>query len=189
LAVSISTELRATSRGGQLILRHPRWADFESWAQLRDNNREHLSPWEPRWGEAHLTRRSFRQRLSVLKKLANNGEAYAFHIFKNPGEHFIGACNVMQIQRSVSQSAQIGYWLGESFSGQGHGRAAVGRVCEFCFRDLGLHRLEAAVRPDNEPSIALLEAIGFQAEGRARGYLKIDGIWHDHIIYARLSSD
>jgi len=164
LGADIHTSLTANSRGGHLILRHPKWADYES-------------------------RRNYKHRLSVLKKQTTNGDGFFFHVFRNPGERLIGAVNVMNIQRSASQSAQLGYWLGEGFSGQGHGRAAVKRVCHFCFRDLGLHRLEAAVRPDNERSIALLEALGFRPEGRARGYLKIDGQWRDHIIYAQLSSD
>ena len=189
MGANLSKELTANSRGGALLLRQPRWADYEPWARLRQKSREYLAPWEPKWAEDHLSRRAYRVRLSLLKKMAQKGEGYSFHIFRNPGEHFIGACNIMRVQRSVAQSAQLGYWLGEGFSGQGHGRAAVGRICDFCFRDLGLHRIEAAVRPDNERSIALLDRLGFIAEGRARGYLKIDGIWHDHIIYARLSSD
>ena len=189
MGANIHTVLETNSRGGQLLLRHPKWADYEAWSSLRENSREHLSPWEPSWNPDHLLRRNYKHRLSVLKKQVGNGDGVFFHIFRKPGDHFIGAVNVMNIQRNAAQSAQLGYWLGEGFSGQGHGRAAVKRVCEFCFADLGLHRLEAAVRPDNDRSIALLDAIGFRAEGTARGYLKIDGQWRDHIIYAQLSSD
>jgi len=189
VAADIHTTLQTNSRGGALFLRHPRWADYEDWASLRENSREHLSPWEPSWNPDHLLRRNYKHRLSVLKKQVNNQESFFFHVFRMPSEHLIGAVNVTRIQRSVAQSAQLGYWLGEGFSGRGHGRAAVGRVCEFCFRDLGLHRLEAAVQPDNAPSIALLGALDFKPEGTARGYLKIDGEWRDHVIYAKLSSD
>ena len=189
MGVKTSIELTSVSKGGQLLLRQPRWADYEAWASLRQNSREHLAPWEAKWSEDHLSRRGYRQRLSVLKKLAASESAFSFHIFKNPGERLIGACNLTHITRSVSQNAKIGYWLGEGFAGHGHGRVAVTRLCSFAFDTLGLHRLEAAVRPDNERSIALLEALDFQSEGLARGYLKIDGQWHDHIIYAKLSSD
>ena len=96
---------------------------------------------------------------------------------------------VIDVRRHVAQSAQIGYWLGEEHSGKGFARAAVRATTKFCFENLGLHRVEAAVQPDNERSIRLLEAIGFQHEGRARGALKINGVWQDHEIYALLSSD
>ena len=189
MKADINTHLSVNSRGGALTLRHPRWADYEDWSHLRDNSREHLSPWEPSWNPDHLLRRNYKHRLSVLKKQVSSGEGVFFHIFRSPGDHLIGAVNVMRMQRSVAQSAQLGYWLGKNFSGQGHGRAAVGRVCEYCYNDLGLHRLEAAVRPENERSISLLKALHFREEGVARGYLKIDGQWRDHLMYARLSSD
>ncbi len=189
MAADIHTVLQTNSRGGALLMRHPRWADYEDWAALRENSREHLSPWEPSWNPDHLLRRNYKHRLSVLKRQVSRGDSFYFHLFRLPGERLIGAVNVTRIQRSVAQSGQLGYWMGEGFSGQGHGRAAVGRVCEFCFQDLGLHRIEAAVQPENAPSMALLSALGFRAEGTARGYLKINGQWRDHIIYAKLSSD
>jgi ribosomal-protein-alanine N-acetyltransferase len=54
---------------------------------------------------------------------------------------------------------------------------------------LRLHRLEAACIPDNVASVRLLEKTGFRREGYARGYLCINGIWQDHLLYARLKDD
>jgi ribosomal-protein-alanine N-acetyltransferase len=62
-------------------------------------------------------------------------------------------------------------------------------VVRFCFDDLGLHRVEAACQPDNDPSRALLLSVGFQEEGRARAFLKINGGWRDHILFAMLEGD
>jgi ribosomal-protein-alanine N-acetyltransferase len=62
-------------------------------------------------------------------------------------------------------------------------------VLKFAFGELGLHRVEAGVRPENTASIKLLENLGFKREGTARGMIKIDGKWEDHFVYARLSSD
>jgi ribosomal-protein-alanine N-acetyltransferase len=117
------------------------------------------------------------------------GEGYPFHIFRASDNRLIGACNIMQVRRTVAQSAQLGYWVGERYARQGFARAAVRASVQFCFDELGLHRIEAAVRPENVPSISLLEAVGFTYEGVAREYLKIDGAWRDHAIYARLVSD
>ena len=52
-----------------------------------------------------------------------------------------------------------------------------------------LHRLEAACIPDNTASVRLLEKTGFRREGYARDYLCINGIWQDHLLYARLKDD
>ena len=43
--------------------------------------------------------------------------------------------------------------------------------------------------PGNDASIRLLENTGFQREGFARQYLCINGIWQDHILFARLRDD
>lgn len=186
---NINSELRERTSRGNVILRHPKWADYEDWVELRRTNEEHLSPWEPLWNPNHLTRPSYRARLSRFKKMVNNEKGYPFHVFRETDSKIIGACNITHIERGISQSAKLGYWVGEQYSRQGYARASVRAACRFCFDELGLHRIEAAVRPDNTPSVLLLEAQEFAREGIARDYLKINGQWHDHIIYSRLSSD
>jgi [ribosomal protein S5]-alanine N-acetyltransferase len=59
-------------------------------------------------------------------------------------------------------------------------------VIPFAFTTLRLHRLEAACIPTNAASIRLLEKTGFVREGYAREYLCINGIWQDHLLFARL---
>jgi ribosomal-protein-alanine N-acetyltransferase len=59
----------------------------------------------------------------------------------------------------------------------------------FVFSTLGLHRIEAACLPTNEPSKSLLAKVGFREEGLARGYLQINGQWRDHALFALLADD
>lgn len=183
----VHTVLNAKAAGGAIRLVHPRWADFDAWATLRRENADYLKPWEPTVSDLGLNRVAYRGRLSRLKKLVQQDRAYPFHIFR--GENLVGACNITHIERSTSQSAKLGYWIGESFAGRGFARASVQAASDFCFTTLGLHRLEAAVQSDNAASIKVLKASGFTYEGQARGYLKINGVWRDHDIYARLSGD
>lgn len=175
--------------GGRVELRQPRWADFEDWATLRRNSRDFLKPWEPDWSEAHLTRNSYKVRLASYHRMIEQGTGYPFHIFAGAGLRLVGACNITQVQQAPAQSAKLGYWVGEEHARQGFARAAVRAAIKFCFEDLGLHRVEAAVQGNNTPSINLLNAVGFQHEGTARAFLKINGRWRDHDIYSRLSSD
>ena len=72
---------------------------------------------------------------------------------------------------------------------KGYMTAAVRAVIPFVFDSLELHRLEAACLPANVASIKLLERTGFTREGIARRYLKINGVWQDHLLYALLESD
>lgn len=186
---TIHTVLKAHAVGGPLTLRHPRWADFETWSMLRRDNKEWLSPWEPGWTDAALSRVTYRTQLSRFKKLVQNGQAYPFHLYYGAQETLIGACNITHVERGSSQSARLGYWVGQRFTKQGFARAAVSAVTQFGFETLGLHRLEAAVQPSNAASITVLESQNFTKEGIARGYLKTDKQWRDHVIFAKLSSD
>jgi len=79
--------------------------------------------------------------------------------------------------------------MGQRHAGKGHMTEAVRGALRFAFSELALHRVEAACLPNNEPSRRLLEHVGFKHEGLARAYLKINGVWADHLLYAALSSD
>ncbi len=79
--------------------------------------------------------------------------------------------------------------MGEPFAGQGFMARAVRAATGFAFATLRLHRIEAACLPHNERSIQLLTRTNFQSEGLARSYLRINGIWQDHLLFALLESD
>lgn len=181
------TVLNAQATGGAISLVHPRWADFDAWAALRRENTEYLRPWEPDVSTHGLNRPAYRGRLARLKKLVQQDRAYPFHIFR--GDALVGACNITHIDRGTAQSAKLGYWIGEKYTGRSFARASVGAATLFCFNGLGLHRVEAAVQSDNTASIKVLQSQNFVFEGTARGMLKINGEWRDHDIYAKLSSD
>ena len=101
----------------------------------------------------------------------------------------VGGLTLANVRRGVAQAGSIGYWIGAPFARQGYMTAAMRALVPFCFGTLHLHRLEAACIPTNEASIRLLEKTGFQREGYARAYLCINGIWQDHLLYARLKED
>ena len=63
--------------------------------------------------------------------------------------------------------------------------AAVAMALDHAFREAGLHRLEATVRPENAASRRVLERSGFREEGLLRRYLHVDGDWRDHLLVAR----
>ncbi|MGB6229205.1 MAG: GNAT family protein [Litorimonas sp.] len=187
LRVSTSTEIALPGHGGSMRLRHPRWADYEQWSDIRRADADYLRPWEPDWLDGHLSRASYRLRLSRFKKLVSGDRAYPFHILR--GDTLIGAVNLTHVERGAAQSAKLGYWVAQAQSGRGHARAAVRALTTFAFDQLALHRVEAAVQTDNAPSIRVLERNGYIREGVARGLLRIDGEWADHAIYAKLRGD
>jgi ribosomal-protein-alanine N-acetyltransferase len=175
--------------GNGIMLRTPSIADFEEWAVLRARSRNFLTPWEPKWPADDLTRGAFRRRLRRYQSEIRDDHAYPFFIFQADEGTLLGGVTVSNIARGMTQSATIGYWMGEEHAGRGHMEEALKALVPFAFRTLNLHRLEAACLPNNARSIRLLEKLGFQREGLARGLVCINGQWRDHIVFALLNGD
>jgi [ribosomal protein S5]-alanine N-acetyltransferase len=100
-----------------------------------------------------------------------------------------GVYNVSQIFRGPFRSAYLGYYALEPHAGQGYMREGMLLLLRYAFGELGLHRLQANVQPENHRSIALIRSTGFTEEGYARRYLKINGRWRDHLMFAVLAED
>ena len=176
-------------RGDGLYLRPAVAADYAAWAQLREQSRAFLTPWEPSWPPDDLTRAAFRRRLRRQTEDMTRDESFAFLIFDSTADELLGGLTLGGVRRGVAQAATLGYWMGAPHAGKGRMTRAVAAVARFGFDSLRLHRIEAACIPDNAPSIALLERNGFQREGFARAYLKIDDAWRDHILLALLEGE
>jgi [ribosomal protein S5]-alanine N-acetyltransferase len=175
--------------GAGVTLRPPHSGDFAEWAALRETSRAFLTPWEPTWPADDLTRGAFRRRLKRYAEDQRGDLAYAFLIFRSDDNAMVGGLTLANIRRGVAQAGSIGYWIGAPFVRKGYMTAAVRALIPYGFTTLRLHRLEAACIPDNTASIRLLERTAFKREGYARGYLCINGIWQDHLLYARLKDD
>ncbi len=175
--------------GKKTRLRPPLAADFQAWASLRDASRAFLTPWEPTWPHDDLTRPAFRRRLRRYARDARDDRAYPFFIWENASGELAGGLTLSNVRRGVAQTCSLGYWAGERFAGRGLIADAVRAVLPFCFGTLGLHRVEAACLESNLPSRRVLTAAGFLHEGIARRYLRIDGQWRDHMLFAVLDED
>jgi ribosomal-protein-alanine N-acetyltransferase len=182
-------ETLPTIEGQGVTLRLPQMAEFEEWAALRTASRDFLTPWEPSWPADDLTRAAFRRRLKRYAEDWRTDQSYAFFIFRKQDNLLLGGLTLANVRRGVAQAGSIGYWLGMRFARNGYMTAAVKGVLPFCFETLRLHRVEAACIPTNTASIRLLERCGFLREGYARQYLCINGVWQDHLLFARLRDD
>lgn len=176
-------------RGEGLYLRPLEPPDYEPWSKLREGSRSFLSPWEPTWPPDDLTRAAFRRRLRRHAEEIERDESYPFLIFDEANDGLLGGLTLGQVRRGVAQAATLGYWMGAPHAGRGHMSRAVRAAVGFGFAALRLHRIEAACLPHNIASVRLLERIGFRHEGYARAYLRINGQWQDHVLFALLESD
>jgi ribosomal-protein-alanine N-acetyltransferase len=163
--------------------------DYGAWAELRAMSRAHLTIWEPQWSRDELTRSAFRRRLRQYQRELREDQGYAFFILRASDATLIGGLSISNVRRGVAQAASIGYWIGAPHAGNGYMTDALRAVLPFTFATLALNRLEAACQPNNGPSRRVLEKVGFRREGLARRYLKINGAWQDHDLYALLHDD
>jgi ribosomal-protein-alanine N-acetyltransferase len=173
--------------GAGVRLRPHRPGDFAEWAALRTRSREFLQPWEPTWPRDDLTRGAYKRRLSAYAHDLERGLAYPFLVFRHEDGAMVGGITLSNVRRGVAQMGSLGYWVGQPYTRRGYTVAAVNAVTEFAFRRLGLHRVEAACIPTNEPSKGVLLKAGFKHEGLARAYLRINGIWRDHLLFGMIS--
>jgi [ribosomal protein S5]-alanine N-acetyltransferase len=174
--------------GKGVFLRQPQMSDHPEWAALREKSRSFLEPWEPIWPVDDLTRAAFRRRLKRYAEDQRSDQAYSFLVFRADNV-LVGGITLSNVRRGVAQASSIGYWMGAPYARQGLMSRALHALIPFSFINLRLHRLEAACITTNAASIRLLEKSGFQREGYARQYLCINGIWQDHLLYARLRDD
>ena len=134
---------------------------MSNWARLRGESREFLTKWEPVWAEDELTRGAFRRRIKRYQKETRLDSAYVFFVFRASDDTLMGGCTLSNVRRGVTQCCALGYWIGARFARQGYMSDAVRALIPFVFGTLGLHRIEAACLPENEPSRNLLAKAGF----------------------------
>ena len=170
---------------------HPlRRGDAAEWSRLRLANEAWLSPWEPTaampWRDRH-TPAAYRAMRRVVARRARLGTSLPFAV--RVEGRLAGQVTVDNIVRGALRSGYLGYWIDRSVAGRGMASLAVALVCDHAFTQVGLHRLQADIRPENLPSQRLVERLGFRQEGLLRRYLDIDGDWRDHLAYALLAED
>jgi ribosomal-protein-alanine N-acetyltransferase len=130
----------------------------------------------------------YRRRLRAYAKDIRDDASYPYFIFDAESDALMGGITLSNVRRGSAQTASLGYWMGAPYAGRGHMRAAVETLMPVAFGLLRLHRIEAATMLSNIASIRVLESSGFTREGVARAYLKINGRWEDHLLYARVAT-
>jgi ribosomal-protein-alanine N-acetyltransferase len=167
-----------------------RRSDAAEWSRLRLANEAWLNRWEPShalpWRTRH-TPASYRAMRRAVVRRARLGTSLPLAI--RVEGRLAGQVTIDNIVRGALRSGYLGYWIDQSVAGRGMASLAVALVCDHAFSAVGLHRVQADIRPENGPSRGLVERLGFQEEGLLRRYLDIDGDWRDHLAYALLAED
>lgn len=152
----------------------------ERWLAAAARSKELHHPWV----SPASTIWQFNQRL-IKYRSANNISLLAI----DQNNALVACINLNEIVRGAFQSAYIGYFVFEPFSGKGLMKKAMKLVIDYAFNSLELHRIEANIQPTNDASLNLIKSLGFRHEGFSPRYLKIEKEWKDHERFALTIED
>ena len=149
-------------------------------------NKAHLGPWEPQRGAEFVTLAWWRRQTAANEREFQDGRGARLLIMHNQDSTgaVIGVANLSNIVRGAFHAAHVGYSIDAEYEGQGFMREALEGLIAYAFDELGLHRIMANYQPQNLRSEGLLQRLGFEREGYAKSYLRIDGEWCDHVLTA-----
>ena len=184
-------ELRAEA----VVLRPLTRRDEVVWDALRVTNRDWTQEWDATTpAESTAQALPFRGWLRQMSRLAKAGGVLPWGLAFDPGwpssprpvewTRLAGQVTVSNIVEGSARSASIGYWIDRHYAGRGMVPTAVALACDYLWQVMRLHRIEICVRPENAPSLRVVEKLGFREEGLRPGFLHINGAWRDHRVFA-----
>jgi [ribosomal protein S5]-alanine N-acetyltransferase len=175
----------AVLTAGPVELRPPRLRDARPWSEIRLRNEEWLRRWEPTaphtWDERNGVS-SWPALHSALRSAGRHGTMLPFMI--SYGGRLVGQMNVSNVVHGALRSCTVGYWVDGAIAGRNVTPTALALVIDHCFSVAGLHRVEVDIRPENGPSLRVVEKLGLRREGYYERFLDIDGGWRDHVAFA-----
>jgi ribosomal-protein-alanine N-acetyltransferase len=179
---------------GRVGLRPLRVRDATVWSDVRVRNEQWLSPWEGRpesqqpasWADRHSPV-VFAAMLRNVRKESRAGRTLPLAITYDG--RLAGQVTASNVVRGAFDSASVGYWVDAEVAGRGVLPTALAMLVDHLFLSVGLHRVEANIRPENTASRRVVEKLGFREEALHLRYLFIDGGWRDHLSYAVTRED
>jgi len=174
----------------ELSIRFPQPGDEADLVAFHTRNRVFFTPSGSVHPETHLNAESWTGFIRKSTEELERGLAVRFLVYHQVvGTVLIGKINYTQIFRGPFHACYLGYALDESFRGRGLMTRALRLTNDFMFRRMNIHRIMANYLPENTASARILEKLGFVKEGIAKDYLRINGVWRDHVLTSLTNPD
>ncbi|MHC4938994.1 MAG: GNAT family N-acetyltransferase [Planctomycetota bacterium] len=167
-------------QGKRVHLRYPTADDKQAWCDLIVQSEPLRGHWVP--GPQRDGGTDAPDWLRRILEANAEGRNVKLLVVRNEDGGLLGMLNFNEIVRGSFQNAYLGYWIAEPRKGYMSEAMLIGM--RWAFEELGLHRLEANIQPENEASIELVKSLGFRREGYSPRYLHIGGEWRDHERWA-----
>ena len=179
-------------RTPRMILRPLCAEDRAEFARVYQVSRSMFEPWVPATFLDQPLDQLFDQQLDRCIEGARAGTQCRL-VGALDDNRIAGFFNLSEIVRGVFQNAYASWSVSADAVGVGLGAEGAQALLDIAFlpqsQGLGLHRVQANIIPGNHASIRIVEKTGFRYEGLAKRYLKINGQWQDHAMYAKLADE
>lgn len=166
----------------EVVLRPLRLRDARAWRRLRADNAAWLAPWEATSPDPDTPLRGFASMVRQGHRSAREGTALPLAI--EVDRRLVGVVSLSGVVWGSMRGGSIGYWVDRAVAGRGIVPTGVALITDHCFFEMGLHRVEINIRPENTASLRVVAKLGFRDEGLRRSFLHIDGDWRDHRTFA-----
>ena len=166
---------------GEIKLRVAKMRDSKQLEKLILGNRPWLRPWEATNPEAP---NSFDVRASLRGLLRQLDDQSGMPFVIEVQGQLQGQLNVANVMYGSVSSAVLGYWISPEVAGKSVMPTSVALVTDYLMDQVGLHRVEINVRPENTASLRVIQKLGFRYEGLKQRYIHINGDWRDHYVFA-----
>lgn len=163
--------------------------DERQWNEVRWRNGEWLAPWES-GDPTHGPGLSYHAWIAGQRRSEQAGSGVVFAIEYQ--RRIVGQISIGAICYGAMRSGVVGYWVDRSYIGRGFAPTAVAVLADWALTDPTgpkLHRLEIAILPENERSLAVARKVGARYEGVRPRYMYVNGAWRDHETFALLAED
>lgn len=121
--------------------------------------------------------------LSGIIERAHDENRSEYYLAVESGAEIVG---FVRLGLAGVRAAKLGYAVKADSWGRGYATEAASIAVDFGFRQLGLHRISAAIGPNNRASVAIVKRLGFSYEGRIRDHVHTNGHWRDSLLYSVL---
>lgn len=184
----LSNEEEVVLKGRRCLLRLAQAHDAKALGQFYQDNQEHLAPWEPVMPKDFLLESFWATKIEDMHREFRENRTKKFLLFLSDNKTLIGMINFSRIERGIFQCCGLGYKISKDYQGQGLMKEGLEVAIDYIFNQCNFHRIEANFIPSNSRSEKLLRALGFEKEGYAKNYLKIAGVWQDHVLNSLTNS-
>jgi [ribosomal protein S5]-alanine N-acetyltransferase len=152
-------------------------------------NKERLKPLEPLRTTEYYELESINKRVRLMIDDEVNKRGISFIFTQKNSKKIVGNINFTNFVFGVFQACHLGFSIDREAEGNGLMSEALSEALCYIKSQYGLHRVMANHLPTNERSAHLLQKLGFTREGYAASYLKINGLWQDHVLNSYVFED